>query len=222
MSCPMQNKPQCTSEMSPAYETSASEPLSTIIDDANGCPVGFDRDNQSYSNDQAPIGGGVASLPVQRKVSSIPRSSEKEEYWVYPSQQQFYNSMKRKNFEPSEDDMSTVVAMHNAVNEMTWHKILKWEQKYSETCGNPTLKKFGGKSEDISPKARIMSWFGYSLPFDRHDWIVDRCGKDVPYIIDFYSGNKDGTNSLVAMHIDARPRLDSFSALYDRVESWFR
>lgn len=28
----------------------------------------------------------------------------------------------------------------------------------------------------------------YEYPFDRHDWIVDRCGKDVRYIIDYYDG----------------------------------
>lgn len=25
-------------------------------------------------------------------------------------------------------------------------------------------------------------------PFDRHDWIVDRCGREVRYVIDFYDG----------------------------------
>lgn len=28
----------------------------------------------------------------------------------------------------------------------------------------------------------------YKLPFDRHDWIVDRCGTEVRYVIDFYQG----------------------------------
>ena len=28
----------------------------------------------------------------------------------------------------------------------------------------------------------------YELPFDRHDWVVDRDGKDVRYVIDFYKG----------------------------------
>lgn len=27
---------------------------------------------------------------------------------------------------------------------------------------------------------------GGPAPFDRHDWIVDRCGKEVRYVIDFY------------------------------------
>jgi hypothetical protein len=24
------------------------------------------------------------------------------------------------------------------------------------------------------------------VPFDRHDWVVDRCGQEVRYVIDFY------------------------------------
>ena len=44
----------------------------------------------------------------------------------------------------------------------------------------------------------------YALPFDRHDWIVLRDGKEVRYVIDFYSG-QPGAGKLVGMHIDARP-----------------
>jgi cytochrome c heme-lyase len=57
-----------------------------------------------------------------------------------------------------------------------------------------------------------------SSPFDRHDWVVDRCGTDVRYIIDFYTGHvpeKDG-DRVVPIHIDARPAaLDSFANLVD-------
>ena len=38
-------------------------------------------------------------------------------------------------------------------------------------CNQPKLEKFEGRPKDITPKARIRSWFGYSLPFDRHDWV---------------------------------------------------
>lgn len=45
-----------------------------------------------------------------------------------------------------------------------------------------------------SPMARLMSWVGGPLPFDRHDWFVDRCGDEVRYVIDFYFDNdKAGT-----------------------------
>jgi len=29
-----------------------------------------------------------------------------------------------------------------------------------------------------SPKARLKGWLGGELPFDRHDWVVDRCGTE--------------------------------------------
>lgn len=38
--------------------------------------------------------------------------------------------------------------------------------------------------------ARIMFNTRYELPFDRHDWIVDRCGREVRYVIDYYDGGK--------------------------------
>lgn len=38
----------------------------------------------------------------------------------------------------------------------------------------------------VSPLARVRSWLTGELPFDRHDWVVDRCGQEVRYVIDFY------------------------------------
>ena len=99
-----------------------------------------------------------------------------------------------------------------------------------------------------------MNFLGFKLPFDRHDWVVDRCGKDVRYIIDFYNGAffnftcfrrqssasflfcavmadvlispsflmKNAAKSSdprqpIAMHLDARPALDSAGAIVDRL-----
>lgn len=57
----------------------------------------------------------------------------------------------------------------------------------------------------------------YDLPFDRHDWIVDRCGKEVRYIIDYYDiGDKDGYKTGEFVHMDIRPAFDSFEAALDR------
>jgi cytochrome c heme-lyase len=58
---------------------------------------------------------------------------------------------------------------------------------------------------------------GFKLPFDRHDWVVDRCGKEVRYIIDFYSG-APVPGVPASMHLDVRPALDSVGALYDRLK----
>ena len=55
----------------------------------------------------------------------------------------------------------------------------------------------------------------YELPFDRHDWIVDRCGRDVRYIIDYYDGGEVGADYRFTL-LDVRPAFDSFSAFWDR------
>jgi hypothetical protein len=48
-----------------------------------------------------------------------------------------------------------------------------------------------------SPLARMTHWVGRPLPFDRHDWYVDRCGKEVRYVIDFYfDEDKAGTREV--------------------------
>ena len=70
----------------------------------------------------------------------------------------------------------------------------------------------------FSFEGMFVHWVqGYKLPFDRHDWVVDRCGTHVRYIIDFYGGNAEQTEAPAAMHLDVRPALDSFGACVDRV-----
>lgn len=62
---------------------------------------------------------------------------------------------------------------------------------------------------------------GYKLPFDRHDWVVDRCGRQVRYVIDFYAGPPTPSGS-PSMHMDVRPALDSFGAALDRLRMQWR
>nr|XP_006815140.1 PREDICTED: cytochrome c-type heme lyase-like [Saccoglossus kowalevskii] len=96
--------------------------------------------------------------------------------------------------------------------------MLNWEALHATECGNPKLKKFGGKYKDLSPRARFRCWLGYERPFDRHDWIVDRCGKSVRYVIDYYDGGSIDTNTGEFTILDVRPALDSPTALWDRMK----
>lgn len=48
--------------------------------------------------------------------------------WIYPSEQMFFDAMKRKNFDPEATDMKSIVPIHNAVNEQAWKEIKKWEK----------------------------------------------------------------------------------------------
>lgn len=110
-------------------------------------------------------------------------------------------------------EMKTIVPIHNAVNERAWKEIKEWEKPYGadEKCGGPRLHSFLGLSTSMSPKARFNSLLGYTTPFDRHDWIVDRCGKKVEYIIDFYAGKDEGNgNGKLSFYLDVRPKLNSF------------
>lgn len=115
--------------------------------------------------------------------------------------------------------MPAVVAIHNAVNERAWAHVLAWEALHACECAEPKLTRFRGRPKDYSPKARLLNLLGYKLPFDRHDWEVDRCGRPVRYVIDFYSGASSpaGGGGGASMHLDVRPALDSFGAAVDRL-----
>ena len=58
--------------------------------------------------------------------------SDSDKVWIYPSEQMFFNAMKRKNWNPREEDMKFVVPIHNMVNEMAWKHILKWENQMAK------------------------------------------------------------------------------------------
>lgn len=98
----------------------------------------------------------------------------------------------------------------------------------ARVCCEPRLSRFQGRPKDISPKARLLHWFrGTPLPFDRHDWVVNRCGKQVRYVIDYYGGEEEVPNSQVPVfYADVRPALDSWQAVKDRlsvaVSEWWR
>ena len=59
-------------------------------------------------------------------------------------------------------------------------QLLVWEKMHCATCDDPRLLRFTGRPDELSPKARIKMLMGGPAPFDRHDWIVDRCGTEVP------------------------------------------
>lgn len=156
----------------------------------------------------------------QSSSASPATEKEGEKRWEYPSQQMFYNAMRRKGYDPDEKDMGMVVAIHNAVNERTWSHIATLEHHLHPECEQLKLVHFRGRPLDPSPKARLRSLLGYKPPFDRHDWLVDRCGEHVRYVIDFYQGQAE-PNKPIATHIDARPAVDSLGAAWDRMRLLF-
>jgi len=208
-------------------------PMHKKVPADSGCPVKHDEVNplnMMPALNQNPSPGQPFTLPTDRQTSTIPKSIVKEgeaPFWVYPSQQMFWNAMLRKGWkwkdeDVSQKDMDDIIKIHNANNEQAWQEVLKWEALHANECCEPKLKSFGGKATEYSPRARIRHLMGYELPFDRHDWIIDRCGKDVRYIIDYYDGGSLDARYRFAL-LDVRPAMDSFENVWDRMKvTWWR
>jgi cytochrome c heme-lyase len=139
--------------------------------------------------------------------------------WIYPSEKMFFDAMKRKNYDPQATDMAAIVPIHNAVNEKAWEKIKQWEERFAFVrkantgCGGPKLYSFSGDSKKMSLKARWFSFLGYTTPFDRHDWVIQRCnGPNVEYIIDFYEGrgSRRQDNGKLNFYLDVRPKINTW------------
>ena len=151
-------------------------------------------------------------------------------------------------------DMRAVVPIHNAGNERAWAEIKAWEapwiarlnaererrrQQQQEDgtgitpgdgiCDGPRLHSFAGLSDRPTPRARFNALLGYQAPFDRHDWVVDRCGTRVEYVIDFYAGRRGGAGAgagassssspdpgpakPLSFYLDVRPKLNSWEGV---------
>lgn len=224
--CPMHNK-----------ANSQSPPSSTNL--PSECPMNTDN-YMPLEPRQQPSEGQPFELNTERQTSTIPKHSAKDEndkFWKYPSEQMFWNAMIRKGWkwqdaiEGKDDekgerftpkDMNDIIRIHNFNNELAWREVLKWELAFHRQecpCG-PTLKRFSGFAQKFSPRARFRQLLGYELPFDRHDWIVDRCGKEVRYVIDYYDGSLESDSGRFA-HLDVRPALDSFDAVWDRMRATY-
>ncbi|KAI5926022.1 cytochrome c and c1 heme-lyase [Camillea tinctor] len=138
--------------------------------------------------------------------------------WIYPSERMFFDAMRRKGHDPRTADMRTVVPIHNAVNERAWAEIKAWEEPWvkGSSCDGPRLHSFSGLSTQLSPRARFNTLLGYQAPFDRHDWVVDRCGKEIEYVIDFYAGRSAEPASggkPLSFYLDVRPKLNSWDGV---------
>lgn len=198
------------------------------------CPIAnSDKDqidplNMMPPPNQLPAKDQPFPLSTSREISNIPKAGKENENWVYPSQQMFWNAMLRKGWRWKDDDikaedMDHIIKIHNINNEDAWREVLKWEAMHFKECCDPKLKKFGGKAKEFSPRARFRNMFGYELPFDRHDWIVDRCGRDVRYIIDYYDGGVVNPDTHKFAILDVRPAIDSPQAVWDRMKVfWLR
>lgn len=138
--------------------------------------------------------------------------------WINPSANQLLNACKRKNKPMEDKDKNAVALIHGEVIEKTWEAVLAYERLHYHQCKCPKLLSFEGLSEKPSLKAKLLNKMGYALPWDRHDWIVDRCGTQIRYIIDYHHGFAQSQPYI----IDCRPDLKRFSNMMDRFTIQYR
>ncbi|KAF8477497.1 cytochrome c/c1 heme-lyase [Kalaharituber pfeilii] len=158
-----------------------------------------------------------------------------------------------------------MVEVHNFLNEGAWGEIVSWEREFrggwweaarrrwqrggilpeedlqpnetEEAKTGPRLVRFQGKSQEWTPKVRVLQTlsrvypekFGTPPPFDRHDWYVLRHPREevtegakpeeVRYVIDYYAGDPEPTGEPV-FYLDVRPALDRPGAVMERVVRW--
>lgn len=203
-----------------------------------GCPFGFAKDgggsggatvtspagevlnprNMMPALPQTPAPEQTVALSKDRETSTIPKADDAGN-WVYPSPQQFYHALLRKNKDPDAEAMEAVVKVHNVTNERTWNQVLEWERLHAKQCATPGLIRFVGRSTDLSWGAWYSKFLSYrGVPFDRHDWYVDRCGqKTVRYVIDYYDDPLAAENDDLQITVETRPAIDSLGAFIDRL-----
>ncbi|KAI5299514.1 holocytochrome c synthase [Ascosphaera atra] len=130
-------------------------------------------------------------LDTERERSSILRGDRDEE-WVYPSDQQMFNALQRKGKGAPEDGIAAMVAVHNQLNEGTWNEIKAWERLLSrpltqawKLCSmgeenvsllledesehlrkeeEPRLSRFQGRPNDLSPRATMFQTLARVFP----------------------------------------------------------
>lgn len=209
---------------------------------AGGCPVKeynvysqpIDKNNQMPSNpNQLPAPGQQGNISTNRVSSSISKGGTTEgTTWTYPSPQMFYNALSRKGKlgDTKEEDMESVVAVHNNMNEKTWNRVVEWE-KVLDPDSTPKLLKFMGRPTDLSPKAYLKHYLlGHPLPYDRHDWTILRTdGSTVRYVIDYYHDetraqetpesalpNPKDHAATPSLLVDVRPAVDTPTLVWNR------
>lgn len=232
--CPMQHnatneKPKVQVASECPMKAGANLSTDDVINPANLMP----EEARQQPHPEQPF-----ELSKDREKSSIPKADNSGN-WMYPSEQMFWNAMIRKGWnwkdhvngsdkqyqgKQGEDarfhrkDMGEIIKIHNANNENAWLEVLKWERALhgTECPTGPKLKRFSGDAKNFTMRARFRGLLGYELPFDRHDWIVDRCGTEVRYVIDYYEGDLDPSSGKFAL-LDVRPAMDRIGNVWDRM-----
>jgi cytochrome c heme-lyase len=136
-SCPVDHaslakhaQPSSSAARCPVDHASSSKSSSTTPAQCPVQPETLDPRNHLPILTQSRAPSQIIDLPTDRTTSSIPRDTA--ENWEYPSPQQFYNALVRKGWETPENEIETMVHIHNFLNEKAWEEVQKWEAQVNK------------------------------------------------------------------------------------------
>jgi cytochrome c heme-lyase len=219
--CPVDHKGGASSSLWKVLGVAPKEPLLSPKDQElqqKNLPASLE---EAAKHSQTPLPGQRLPLSTHRAESTIPRGEADEtphhqliantstSRWVYPSEQQVFNAMKRKGWEGVEEEsIPSFIQIHNSVNERSWKLLRDWESD------DVQLVRFQGRPKDLTPKAWIWSRLLFQQePFDRHDWFIDNgIEHEKRYVLDFYM-NEDTKSGLPRVDVDVRPAMDFFPGI---------
>lgn len=189
-----------------AQQTSSSS-SSSSSSSASSVPAMAPDLAQQASSDQCTVArvdsqAQALTTPFLDRVplNSVPAAgrgnSDDGREWLNPSANQIYRACKRKGKDVEVVDAARMAYIHEHITSESWDAVMEYEQLHLDSCPNPSLANFQGMDGHYSAKAKLMNRiFGVPLPYDRHDWTVDRCGKDVKYIVDYYAYDDEAARS---------------------------
>lgn len=222
--CPVDHKSRSLWNVLGVKSDSSSKPVTQSQEEAiKNMPASLE---EAAKYAQTPRPDQRLPLSTHRAASSIPRGSAEETphhqtvagaaaNWVYPSEQQVFNAMKRKGWQSVEEEsIPSFLQIHNSVNERSWRQLREWE-----SSENIQLVRFQGRPNELTPKAWVFSnLFFQEKPFDRHDWYIDNgVEPEKRYVLDFYM-NESSQTGLPRVEIDVRPALDTPQAFVVRAQ----
>eukprot|EP00746_Dinoflagellata_sp_MGD_P004333 gnl/MRDRNA2_/MRDRNA2_108341_c0_seq1.p1 gnl/MRDRNA2_/MRDRNA2_108341_c0~~gnl/MRDRNA2_/MRDRNA2_108341_c0_seq1.p1 ORF type:complete len:423 (+),score=71.97 gnl/MRDRNA2_/MRDRNA2_108341_c0_seq1:96-1364(+) len=168
-------------ELTPGQLDASWDRIVNAQKDINANDPSYRGNTLTDAQKQMPAPGQQMPLPTNRVESSIPKYGT-DGTFKYPSPQQAYNAMLRKGKDPDISRARDFVETHNEMNERGWEQVLQYESVTHPECprGQVKLRKFNG---DYAGRVEGS--------FDRHHWIVNRCGtEEMTYVLDYFDTKK--------------------------------
>ena len=169
------------------------------------------RPAKQHARGGAPGHGPGSAAPSPPTAKSPPSPSPAPTAPGSTLPQMFYNSLVRKG--KAEDCTRRHVCRRQRAQQHERGHVATHHHVGATPPGRvsqPHAPPFPRPTDDLSP----LAWTRYLLtgqkPFDRHDWYVDRNGKQVRYVIDYYfnedkAGTRDSSTSSCARRRTTRP-----------------